>query len=114
LYCYYAKGKLKMGNIYYATCLECKEAIRLGKYFDWKPVVTSDNMTVQSVIEETIESINEENQTNAWIKLALRLHYFLSIHNGHKIWIGHENDDFIEQSYWCEKSFYELYKFLKF
>lgn len=70
-----------MGSLYYSVCLDCIKAINLGKFWDW------EKADLPLTISEMI----------SWIHSSNNLHAFIAIHNGHKLWIGHENTDFIDQ-----------------
>jgi hypothetical protein len=113
-----------MGNIYFVACLNCKQTISLGKYWDWKPSIRED-ISLEKAIEEHIKYLNDENERyskqpdgvhykDQWIEAALVLHWFLASHNEHKIWVGHDNDPFMDQ--YRDRhghSFFDDYELLK-
>lgn len=89
-----------MGNQYYGVCISCTEYIRLNKFYDWNPTTKSST--------EIQDYCNED-----WVKASIRLHEFLGMHLGHQIWIGHENDTFIDKMYEEELTFYQKFKLIK-
>ncbi len=100
-----------MGLFYYAACRKCKEYIFLDKWYFWKPQATIENLLAE--IESDLSFFIDEAIEKNWIRLSLRLHWFLGQHNGHPIWIGHENDPFFEMEDDKLRDFWTTYTIIK-
>jgi len=74
-----------MGDCYYGICHDCKRYIDLDKFYAWRTYKGADHSTIDN-------TKLEDYKNDSWIYRALRLHIFLSSHNGHRVGVYPEHD----------------------
>ena len=72
-----------MGTCYYGVCHDCKEYIDLDKFYGWNP----GHRSIADIDKEDLA----EWFSGSWVYRSMRLHYFIGLHNGHRIAVVDEH-----------------------
>ena len=74
-----------MGTIYYGLCLDCKHQIDLDKFYSWSAPNSADYANLKA------QNLNDFANTG-FIYRSLRLHFFMSRHQGHRLGVYSEHE----------------------
>jgi hypothetical protein len=72
-----------MGICYYGVCLDCKEYIDLDKFYSFSPWKSHADIDKENF---------DEYKTDSYIYRSLRLQWFISQHDGHRLSVGTEHE----------------------
>ena len=71
-----------MGTCYYGVCHDCRQFVDLDKFYGWAPWRDWADLDKEDL----------DKFKGGWIYRSMRLHFFLHLHNGHRVGVYTEHD----------------------
>jgi hypothetical protein len=92
-----------MSTFFYGCCLDCKQKIFLDKFYDW---ASTESLTWRNGFNAPMTAkplqdycaLDDEDFANfdhLWVWKSLKLHWFINKHQGHRVGVWNEHDDFV-------------------